>query len=217
MIDFIKQPEGDLDVEANHNYDLSRVAANIDSSYSENNKKMTQYHLKQLLKFNPKPVIFEIGVDAQHHANNKELSSTRAILEIKPDDAIYIGVDLHDKSHLNNPEKNIFTLQSASEDYNKVLAFLKERGINHIDYYFIDGWHSIKQCILEWEYTKMLSKDGIVAIHDTNYHLGPKYLMESLNPDLWTTANYPGEEWKDFGIGFVWRKGNEKFTKYVQD
>ena len=49
--------------------------------------------------------IMEIGI-----SRNGEGSFTRALLNNKPDNIPYLGIDLDDKSYLNNPNKNIFTI-----------------------------------------------------------------------------------------------------------
>tara|TARA_R110000822_G_scaffold13216_1_gene47070 strand:- start:693 stop:1121 length:429 start_codon:yes stop_codon:yes gene_type:complete len=85
-------------------------------------------------------VIVEIGV----HRNGQE-SSTHCFLNNKKRETVYLGVDLDDKSFLNNEENNVHTIICDSSNYDLIVSRLNDIGVNHIDYLFIDGWHSINQ------------------------------------------------------------------------
>ena len=147
-------------------------------------------------------IILEIGVH-----RNQDDSSTSVFLQNKNDDAYYFGVDILDKSYLNDPGKRIYTIQSASQNYLNVMFTIQNiTGIQLnevvIDYLFIDGWHSINQVLLDWEYTRAV-RDGIVGFHDVNYHPGPKKFIEKLNADRFTIDKQCP---LDFGIAFIRRK-----------
>jgi len=142
-------------------------------------------------------VIVEIGV----HRNGEE-SSTHCFLKNKNKDTLYLGVDIEDKSFLVDDKKNIYTIQSNSSNYDRVIAYLNEKGHNSIDYLFIDGWHSINQVYDDWEYTKILSKKGIVGFHDTNHHPGPSLFIQNLDRKKWAVNGGCGYDW---GIAFVKR------------
>lgn len=142
--------------------------------------------------------ILEIGV---HRSGQK--SSTQALLDSKLNSTQYVGIDILDKSYLNNKELNIHTIRTDSSNYYQVVGFLSSLGIDQIDYFFIDGWHSINQVLKDWEYTKLLSPNGIVGFHDTTRHPGPKAFIEALDPDKWETSV---ECLLDNGIGFAKRK-----------
>jgi len=71
-----------------------------------------------------------------------------------------------------------------------------------IDYLFIDGWHSILQVLVDWEYTRAV-KDGIICFHDTNYHPGPKRFIEKLNLDRFSVEKKCP---LDYGITLIRRK-----------
>lgn len=177
------------------------LATGEQSNFSESNRK----YLKEYL-FNTKPLraILEIGVE-----NNvdKNLTSTATILANKDDSTIYIGVDIDDRKHLDNPAKNVYTIQTGSQNIQEVMNFARSKGVTEIDFLFIDGWHSINQCIIEWEgYTPFLSKHGIVGFHDTNHHPGPRWLVERTDRRNWNVIDYPADPTSDFGIGFAWRK-----------
>lgn len=144
--------------------------------------------------------ILEIGV-----ARNQHLSHTHCFLGNKRDDTIYVGIDLDDKSFLNNPSKNIHTIKGSSSDVDKNMEFCKSVGVTQFDFIFIDGWHSINQCLIDWEYSKWLSDDGIIGFHDTTAHPGPRRMMDAFNRNKWVVEGNVCTI-NDYGIGFVWKK-----------
>jgi len=151
--------------------------------------------------------ILEIGVD--FNSIRTEMTSTRIFLDNKTDETIYIGVDIEDKSYLNNDSKNIFTLKQDSSDIQTVVDFIKSKGCDDIDFIFIDGWHSINQVMREWEYTKYLSDFGIVGFHDTSIHPGPNSFLKALNREKWDVIeNACSDNLNDLGVGFAWKKIN---------
>lgn len=149
--------------------------------------------------------ILEIGVDCNFTPT--EMSSTRTFLECKNQDTFYFGIDIEDKSYINDESKNIFTLKTDSSNIERVFDFVKSKGIDQIDFLFIDGWHSINQVIKEWEYTKYLSDFGIVGFHDTAIHPGPHLFLKNLNRDKWEVVeNSCSHRINDYGVGFAWKK-----------
>lgn len=190
-----------------HDYPLMhQICRNIESRGEWTN--FTSYDRYNLLmhfkKVKDCKVILEIGVEN----NPNHLTSTSVFLANKDDDTKYFGVDLNDKSSIRNEEKNIFTIQTRSENIDEVMAYLNSKGVNEIDFLFIDGWHSINQVIKEFEYTKWLSPNGIVGFHDTNHHPGPKYFLEQvIDRNAWEVVECPGDNpLYDFGVAFAWRK-----------
>lgn len=142
--------------------------------------------------------ILEIGV-----CRNGDSSSTHVFLQNKPDNCAYVGIDLDDKSFLNNSDKKIHTIQSNSSNIEDNYRTIAQLGITEFDFIFIDGWHSINQVLTDWEYTKWLSDHGIVGFHDVSCHPGPCYFIKALNTDLWTVViNTCPNDW---GIGFAWK------------
>lgn len=148
---------------------------------------------KAFLQINECKSILEIGVDRNQN------SSTKTLLSLKDKNCVYIGVDIRDCSYLNNPENNSYFLQSRSEDIDNVKNFIKSKGILELDFIFIDGWHSVNQVLKEWEYSSLLSKNGIVGFHDTNNHPGPTLFVDNLN-DEWIVEKKCLNDW---GISFV--------------
>lgn len=143
--------------------------------------------------------ILEIGV-----ARNAEKSSTVVFIDNKCPDATYLGVDIEDKSHLNDSSKHIYTMRIDSSQVELVMERLESiTGKRSIDFLFIDGLHSINQVLLEWEYTKYLADGGVVGFHDTNKHPGPSRFVNALDRTKWDVSQYCNE--CDNGIAFVRR------------
>ncbi len=154
------------------------------------------------MKKKDKLSIVEIGVNR----NGYEVSSTSVFLDYKREHDIYVGIDIEDKSVLDNNNKNIFTIRSQSENIDFVFPKLKEFGIEEIDILLIDGHHSINEVYFEWEnYTKLLSSIGIVVMHDTNSHPGPYFLMNSIDTTQYDVYKYLSDV-VDLGIGVAVRK-----------
>jgi len=154
-------------------------------------------------------VILEIGVDrnGRGEGHNYVPSSSDVLIENKNKETIYLGIDIDDKSYLDAPENNIYTLRCQSQNFEKVREKLKSLGVEEIDFYFIDGWHSINQVLLEWEYTDLLSPYGIVGFHDTRYHPGPRYFINNLDTSRWNVIPDACVEYDDdWGIGFASKK-----------
>jgi len=84
------------------------------------------------------------------------------------------------------------------------MEFIKSIGIKEFGFIFIDGWHSINQCLDDWEYTNILQSDGVVGFHDTSCHPGPAAFVKALNKDMWEVEENLTPE--DYGIGFAWQK-----------
>jgi hypothetical protein len=143
--------------------------------------------------------ILEIGV-----CRNEKNSITHIFLDNKNNDTVYVGIDLEDKSFLNDPEKNIWTIQGNSGSVKEAFEIFKDLGITEFGFIFIDGWHSINQVLIDWEYTELLSQDGIVGFHDTSAHPGPYRFMKNLNTEKWNVEENVCPA--DHGVGFASKK-----------
>jgi len=148
--------------------------------------------------------ILEIGVDC--NGTPTEMTATRALLDNKDDSTFYFGIDLDDKTYLDDEKKNIYTFRTNSSNIQDVMNFIRSKGITEIDYLFIDGWHSINQVLIEWEYTRWLSDIGIVGFHDTSVHPGPAMFLKYLNTEKWNVVENSCNYDQDFGTGFAWKK-----------
>lgn len=121
----------------------------------------------------------EIGID-----RNDVRSMNRIVLQYRPKGSFWLGVDIDDKSHLDNPEENVWTLRCNSHDQETVREFLRSKGIEKLDLLTIDGWHSVNTTINDWRYADLLSEHGIVLVHDTNFHPGDIALVEAVDRNL---------------------------------
>lgn len=148
--------------------------------------------------------ILEIGV-----YRNGGASFTQALLENKLPQTIYLGVDIEDRSYVDDPSQKIYTIKTSSSNVDDVMKYARSIGITEFDFIFIDGDHSIKQVMCDWEYTQWLSHIGIVGFHDTAYHYGPNYFVHNLKTDIWNVIpNACQHNEDDYGIGFAWKKND---------
>jgi len=143
--------------------------------------------------------VMEIGV-----SRNGDGSFTKAILDNKPDNIKYLGVDLDDKSYINSTEKNIYTIKENSFNQESIRNYMKEIKMEKISILFIDGWHSVNACINDWLYSDLLSKDGVVIFHDTNYHPGPRVIIESIDRTKFRVERHFVYE-DDYGISIAYK------------
>ena len=125
-------------------------------------------------------LIVEIGV-----CRNAQESSTLIFLNNKLPETTYIGIDVVDKKFLDDPGKNIYTIINKSElvfDNMSEIAMLTGQDIDDvvIDFLMIDGFHSINQILVDWEYTRAV-KDGVISVHDSNRHPGPSRFTKYLD------------------------------------
>lgn len=127
--------------------------------------------------------VIEIGV-----ARNKERSFSHILIERKT--GIYCGVDIEDKSFLNDELNRVYTLQSDSHNQSKVRNYFKQIGLKSVNVLLIDGLHSVNTVINDWLYTDLLDSDGIVILHDTNYHPGPSLLLDAIDKSEYRIEKY---------------------------
>lgn len=127
----------------------------------------------------------DIGV-----ARNGERSMSHRYITLKPKGSVYVGIDLDDKSFLDNPGDNVWTLRANSHEQDKIRAFLREKGIERLDILAIDGWHSVNTTMNDWRYADLLSEHGVVIVHDTNHHPGDIALCEAVDPDLFEILRF---------------------------
>jgi len=140
-----------------------------------------QQVLREALREVQPDLIFEIGV------GSKLLNSSTGVwIKEKSHFCYYIGMDKDNRSGFQNPASRVFTLKGDSGDTQPFQDLVSRLKIDlAIDVLFIDGHHSVTQCLKDWEYTRFLSSKGVVILHDTNYHPGPRALLESVDPSLY--------------------------------
>ena len=129
--------------------------------------------------------ILEIGVN-----RNGERSMSRVLMDDRPRGSFYLGVDLDDKSYLDNPDENTWTIKANSHDQEAIRSFLASKGVEKLDLLFIDGWHSVNTCVNDWRYTDLLSDNGVVILHDTNSHPGCVALYEAASDYYYEKSRY---------------------------
>ena len=172
--------------------------------FSDDNQRVLKEYFLDFLNTTKKDriVIVEIGVSRNAYEN----TSVSVFLKNKRPQDIYLGIDIDDKSFLNDPVNNVHTVQCPSQNMDIVLSKMGDLGIHEIDVFMIDGWHSINQCYLEWEtYTQILASKGMVAMHDTNFHPGPYFLVDSIDTNQYDVYKHLWDI-QDWGISVAIRK-----------
>jgi hypothetical protein len=149
-------------------------------------------------------VILEIGV-----ARNYENSSTKVFLDHKKNSCWYLGVDLEDKSFLNNKKKRIMTVQTDSGNFRAVCCLLKRLQISRIDILHIDGWHSVTQAIADWQYSDIVRPGGYIILHDASVHPGPALLFAAIDQTKYQKSKYYCELDDDWGIAVIKKRYEE--------
>jgi hypothetical protein len=141
--------------------------------------------------------IMEIGIN-----RNGPRSFTHILLN-KHADAKYLGIDIDDRSSLNNPTLNINTLRTDSSNQDLVRNTLNNLGMKQLSILFIDGWHSVNMCINDWKYSDLVVPGGYVIFHDVHMHPGPNVFMDAIDPTKYSVSvplkNQPGH----YGIGIA--------------
>jgi len=127
--------------------------------------------------------ILEIGVN---HRLSSIDSTTSTILKAKHVDCIYLGIDINDKTIIDNIDKNIHTMAISSHKREKILKRLLSLGVETIDLLMIDGYHSINMTVNDWCFTEHLSTSGIVIMHDTNVHVGPCAVFDAVDENIFS-------------------------------
>jgi hypothetical protein len=144
--------------------------------------------------------VMEIGI-----SRNGEGSFTKAILNNKPDHIPYLGVDIDDKTYLTNESKKIFTIKENSFNQKIVRNYADKIGLKKVSVLFIDGWHSLNAVINDWKYSDMLSDNGIIIFHDTNYHPGPAVLIEAIDKTKYRVEKHFANDTDDYGVSIAYK------------
>lgn len=187
-----------LDSRFNNDADWEVFTKGQLTEVSEQNFFLMELFTKQYSKHG----IMEIGV-----SRNGEESFTKAILNNKPDNIPYLGVDLDDKSYLNDENKKIYTIKENSFNQEAIRSYIKEIGMEKISLLFIDGWHSVNAVINDWLYADLLSESGIVIFHDTNSHPGPAIFLSAIDEKIFRVQTFFHEN--DYGMGIAHKIRNQ--------
>ena len=159
--------------------------------------------LEQFLKIKDEcKSILEIGI-----GRNGDRSFATVFSQNKKNETIYVGIDIEDRSWLVDCGENIYTIQGDSSNYDQNIEIIKEQfNVTEFDFIFIDGLHSVNQVLKDWEYTNLLSDNGIVGLHDTRYHTGPYLFIRNLDKKVWNVIENACPN--DYGIGFATKKSS---------
>ena len=155
------------------------VSNKISTEISDANKEALDDIIR---KVNVKNVI-EIGI-----ARNNARSFTTQLLYAKK--GIYCGIDIEDKTFLNDSLNRVYTIRANSHDQSTIRSYLNTIGLEKCSVLFIDGWHSVNTVINDWKYTDLLDDNGVVIFHDTNYHPGPHLIIEAIDRSMYRVVMY---------------------------
>jgi len=148
--------------------------------------------------------ILEIGI--LKPVNENDMSTTKVLHSLKSNDVLYLGVDKRSTTMKSeNHRMNIYCVQTCSSNKEIVLRRMKELGSETIDVLIIDGWHSVKMTVNDWEYVNHLSPGGMVVIHDTNWHPGPITVFDAIDETMFKKKKYCKGK-ADWGIGVAHAK-----------
>ena len=168
--------ESDNDIDWSPWFD---VGNKISTEISDANKEALDDIIR---KVNVKNVI-EIGI-----ARNDARSFTTQLLYAKK--GIYCGIDIEDKTFLNDSLNRVYTIRANSHDQSTIRSYLNTIGLKKCSVLFIDGWHSVNTVINDWKYTDLLDDNGVVIFHDTNYHPGPHLIIEAIDRSMYRVVKY---------------------------
>jgi len=175
----------------------------IKPEYSEGNKRILLSTMNSLPRCK---IIVEIGVARK----SREESSTWALLENKPKDTYYFGIDINDRGYVNSwpvSDDKTFLLRLDSASIKNVMDYIERNSsYREIDLLHIDGWHSVNQILKDWEYALYLTTYGAVVLHDTNFHPGPVELVKAIDRKKFSVRSYFKKEKNDWGITVLKRK-----------
>lgn len=130
---------------------------------------------------------------------------TELLFNQKLNATAYVGVCVHDRSYINDPARNIITIKNDPADFVSNSERFRALNITEFDFILIDDWNSINRALENWEYSRYLSDDGIIAFKNTSIHPGPFRLTNSLDRNKWH-VEYNVCTGFDWGIGFARKK-----------
>lgn len=141
--------------------------------------------------------VVEIGV-----ARNGSRSFTHKLIQNKK--GIYCGIDIEDKSFLNDSQNNIHTIKKNSFNQTEIRKFFKKINLKSVSVLFIDGDHSVNGVINDWLYTDLLEPKGVVVLHDTNHHPGPNLILDAINKSQYNVESYCNN-FSDYGLAAAYK------------
>ena len=127
--------------------------------------------MANLIKMAQYKTVLEIGVF--------EGETTQHLINALPKGGQYVGIDINDY----RTEKTIATMETGGKSIDFILGNsldeIPKLPHNHFDLIFIDGDHSFGHVLQEFKLSEnIVSKDGVIILHDTIHLEGPKQLVE---------------------------------------
>lgn len=167
--------------------------------FSARNREHLKAHIQPWMK-----CVVEIGVSFHGY----ELSSSKTLIDSKPDGCAYFGIDIGDREFVRENGTDVYVIRNTSADVENNMNTIRSiSGCEYIDFLHIDGWHSVDAVRADWDYAKYVRPNGgVIAIHDTNSHPGPCALMQCIDPDCFSQILTPCEVPNDYGLTILIRK-----------
>lgn len=143
--------------------------------------------------------ILELGV-----CRHDQDSATYVLLKNKKQRTFYIGIDEDDKSFINDPAKNVYTIKNSKHSVDANMSLCDRLGVTSFNFIFINACNGIEEIHAVWNYTNWLAPISFVGFHNTNVQPELVEFLDSLNRDRWNVVKNVCKQ--DNGIGFVWPK-----------
>jgi hypothetical protein len=143
--------------------------------------------------------ILELGV-SKHGID----SSTYVFLNNKKQRTYYVGIDDEDKSYLNDPVKNVYTIKNTKDCVEDNMRMCTNLGITSFNFIFINACDTLNEIQTLWKYTNWLAPVSFVGFHNTGIQTELIEFLDSINRDKWNVVKNVCKQ--DNGIGFVWPK-----------
>ena len=143
--------------------------------------------------------ILELGV-CQHGVD----SSTYIFLNNKKQRTYYVGIDEDNKSFINDPNKNVYTIKNSKLNVDENIATCANLGITQFNFIFFNACTNKNEIETLWKYTNWLAPISFVGFHNTGVQPELIEFLDSINRDKWNVVKNVCKQ--DNGIGFVWPK-----------
>ena len=86
------------------------------------------------------------------------------------------------------------------------LGILRTIPDSSADLIHIDGNHSVRSVLKDWQYTDILAPHGVAVFHDINVHPGPAVVLDAVDPALFEIQPRFFNRLGDFGMAVVRRR-----------
>ena len=146
------------------------VEADSFERHSWNSEDECGAFMANLIKMNKCMTVLEIGVF--------EGETSQHLINALPQGGQYIGVDVVDY----RTQKTIETMNTGGKSIDFILGSsldeMPKLPHHHFDLIFIDSIHEFDHVLQEFKFAEyLISKDGLIILHDTIHLEGPKQLV----------------------------------------